>query len=316
MAVYTPIDRAGLDRILAGYDLGEVLDFRPIPEGVENTNYELGTARGRFVLTLFERRVRIRDLPFFISLMEHLAGRGIPCPVPVPRRDGGRLSHYADRAALIVTFLPGRADPTAHRAIGGALADMHLAGAGFAPTRGNDLGPAGWRRLAASIGKEADRFAPGLHRRITGELDALLRHWPDNLPVGAIHADLFPDNAFIEDGRVTGIFDFYFACTDALAYDLAITQVAWAMDGDGRLDRAAMRELEAGYSRRRPLEPAERDALPCLRHGAALRFLLTRLHDALHPAPGALVSPKDPLEYLRKLDGLGRHVAEGPVGTR
>ena len=305
MAVYTPVDRVGLDRILAAYDLGEVLGFRPIPEGIENTNYELRTTCGRYVFTLFERRVHVGDLPFFIAFMEHLAGGGIPCPVPVRRRDGGRLSHYTDHAVLIVTFLPGRPDSTAHRAIGRALADMHLAGADFIPTRVNDLGPAGWRRLAASIGEDADRFAPGLHRRVTGELDALRRHWPDHLPVGAIHADLFPDNVFMKDGRVTGIFDFYFACTDALAYDLAIAQVAWAMDSEGRLDRTAMRELEAGYDRRRPLTPVERNALPCLRRGAALRFLLTRLHDALHPAPDALVSPKDPLEYLRKLDGLG-----------
>ena len=304
MAVYTPVGDAALERFLSGYRLGALLRFEPIPEGIDNTNYLLEASSGRYVLTLFENRIDPADLPFFVDLMDYLAVRGVPCPAPVRRRDGTSLAPLAGRTALIVTFLEGERDPRAFRAIGEALARLHLAGAGFPLSRDNDLGPEGWRRLAALTSCRADEVAPGLARRIAEALAELAGTWPEGLPGGAIHADLFPDNAVFRDGAVSGIFDFYFACTDALAYDLAIAQVAWTVDLDGRFDADAAAEMQEGYEAVRPLEPAELSALSKLRRGAALRFLLTRLHDCLYPAPAALMTPKDPLEYLRKLDGL------------
>ncbi|MYE01703.1 MAG: homoserine kinase [Alphaproteobacteria bacterium] len=304
MAVYTPVGEAALERFLADYRLGAVRGFEPIPEGIDNTNYLLETSSGRYVLTLFENRIDPADLPFFVDLMDYLAVRGVPCPAPVRRSDGTSLAPLAGRTALIVSFLEGERDPGAFRAIGEALGRLHLAGDGFPSRRPNDLGPEGWRRLAALTSARADEVAPGLARRISGTLTELAPNWPGSLPDGAIHADLFPDNAVFRDGAVSGIYDFYFACTDALAYDLAIAQVAWTVDPEGRFDARASAEMQEGYEAVRPLEPVELLALPHLRRGAALRFLLTRLHDWLHPAPAALMTPKDPLEYLRKLDGL------------
>ena len=227
-----------------------------------------------------------------------------PCPAPVRRLDGACLAPLAGRTALIVTFLEGERDPSAFRAIGEALARLHLAGAGFPSRRPNDLGPEGWRRLAALTSGRADEVAAGLAEYIAEALGELAGTWPADLPGGAIHADLFPDNAVFRDSAVSGIYDFYFACTDALAYDLAITQVAWAADTQGRFDAHAAAEMQQGYESARPLVSAELRALPKLRRGAALRFLLTRLHDWLNPAPAALMTPKDPLEYMRKLGGL------------
>ncbi len=304
MAVYTPVGAAALEQFLNGYNLGRLLRFDPIPEGIDNTNYMLEASSGRYVLTLFEDRIRAADLPFFVALMDHLANRGAPCPAPVRRRDGGTLSPLAGRTALIVTFLEGERDSRAFRAIGEALGRLHLAGADFRHVRANDLGPEGWRRLSAMTQDRADDVSPGLAGRISGALAEIAEHWPAGLPTGPIHADLFPDNAVFRDSAVSGIFDFYFACTDALAYDLAITQVAWTVDPEGRFDMQAAVEMQKGYEAVRPLAPPEIRALPELRRGAALRFLLTRLHDWLHPSPAVLMTPKDPVEYLRKLDGL------------
>ena len=304
MAVYTPVGEAALERFLAGYRLGALRRFAPIPEGIDNTNYLLEAASGRYVLTLFEHRVNPADLPFFVGLMDYLAARGAPCPAPVRRRDGRRLAPLAGRTALVVTFLEGERDPWARRAIGEALARLHLAGSGFPLKRRNELGPQGWRRLAARTSARAGEVAAGLAERIDAALRGLADAWPANLPGGAIHADLFPDNAVFRDGAVSGIYDFYFACTDQFAYDLAIAQAAWAVDAEGRFDAGAAAELQEGYESARPLEPAELSALPVLRRGAALRFLLTRLHDRLYPAPAALMTPKDPLEYLRRLEEL------------
>lgn len=304
MAVYTPVGEAALERFLAEYRLGGLQRFEPIPEGIDNTNYLLETSSGRYVLTLFENRIDPADLPFFVALMDYLSARGVPCPSPMRRKDGASLAPLAGRTALIVTFLEGERDPGAFRAIGEALARLHLAGTGFRAARPNDLGPQGWRRLAALTSGRADEVGPGLAACIADTLKDLSGIWPEGLPGGAIHADLFPDNAVFRGGAVSGIYDFYFACTDAFAYDLAIAQVAWAMDPEGRFDTRAAAEMEKGYETARPLEAAELRALPALRRGAALRFLLTRLYDWLYPAPAALMTPKDPLEYLRKLDGL------------
>ena len=306
MAVYTEISDDELRAFITAFDLGAVHSCKGIAEGVENSNFLVVTDRGPFILTLYEKRVREADLPFFLGLMEHLAGRGIACPLPVRARDGAALRRLAGRPAAMVTFLNGmwpRRITAAHcDALGEALARFHAAGADFTMRRSNDLSCAGWRALADRIEPDAaDSVQPGLSRDIAAELDLLERTWPADLPVGTIHADLFPDNVFFEDGKLTGFIDFYFACTDSLAYDLAVCLNAWCFEPDGSFVPVRGRALLNAYARVRALEPAERAALPLLARGAALRFLLTRLYDWLNHPEGALVRKKDPLEYRRKL---------------
>ncbi|MBE7217220.1 MAG: homoserine kinase [Caulobacteraceae bacterium] len=305
MAVYTDITDAELQGLLARYDLGRARALKGIAEGIENSNFLLETQAGRFILTVYERRVRAADLPFFLELMGWLARRGFPCPTPVPTREGALLSSVRAKPCAIVSFLPGlsiRAPDAAHaRAAGEALARMHAAGEGFAPTRANDLGLPAWRPLLEAHAALAERLRPGLLAQARADLDALERGWPEGLPAGVIHADLFPDNVFFDGDRFAGAIDFYFACTDALAYDLAVMLNSWAFP-DRRLDPARARALAAGYQAVRPLEAAEHASLGLLARGAAMRFFLTRLADWEATPPGALVSRKDPLEYADRLD--------------
>lgn len=305
MAVYTSISSTQLAELLAAYEIGQLRELLPIQEGVENSNYLLSTTLGRFILTIYERRVDPRDLPFFLGLLQHLAERGLPCPLPVHGADGDILRQVAGKPASIVTFLGGRSvrRPTvAHcRMLGAALAALHLAGQGFRLTRTNGLGPAGWQDLAERCTARADEVANGLSREMNEELAHLLAHWPADLPAGVIHADLFPDNVFFADGRISGLIDFYFACNDLFAYDLGICINAWCFEADGAFNVTKARALVEGYRGVRPLSAAELDHLPLLARGSALRFMLTRLFDWLNQVEGALVKPKDPLEYLAKL---------------
>lgn len=305
MAVYTDVPEEALVAFVADYDIGEVLSFKGIAEGVENTNYFLHTSRGSYILTLYEKRVAEADLPFFLGLMEHLAARGIVCPQPVRDRRGETLGRLAGRPAVIVTFLEGlsirRPNPKRCGALGGALARLHEAGRDFPMRRPNALSLPAWGPLFAQAEAQADSVAPGLAERTRSELDHLARVWPQGLPEGVIHADLFVDNVFFIGEEVSGLIDFYFACNDLLAYDLAICLNAWCFEPDGSFNVTKSRALIAGYERVRRLEPAEVAALPTLCRGAALRFMLTRLVDWLNVPPGALVRPKDPLEYDRKL---------------
>lgn len=300
MAVYTQVSEAQLRSLLGAYDLGALIDFAGISEGVENTNYQLRTEAGKFILTLFEKRVNEADLPFFIALMEHLSLQGVAAPRPIRDRNGSVLQRLCDRPAAITSFLPGamRACPdTADcRAFGAALAGLHNAVAGFTLTRANALSIDGWRGLAAACAGDADRCAAGLGALISDELAFLAANWPRRLPRGVVHADLFTDNVFFDGAAVSGFIDFYFACVDDFAYDLAICLNAWSsVGGTWRPQNAAA--LLDGYGTVRPLSAAEQEALPILRRGAALRFLLTRLYDWLHQVDGALVTVKDPLEY-------------------
>jgi homoserine kinase type II len=305
MAVYTDVTDEALFAFLADYDLGEVLSFKGIAEGVENSNFLLHCQRGFYILTLYEKRVNPDDLPFFIGLMEHLATKKLSCPVPVKRRDGAALGTLAGRPAAIVTFLDGvsaRKPEALHCAeTGRALAQLHLAGQGFALSRHNALSVDHWPALFEASRARAEEVSPGLATEIAAELDALRRLWPSDLPQGVIHADLFPDNVFFIGRKLSGVIDFYFACTDALAYDLAICLNAWCFETDGSFNATKGRALLQGYQSLRPLAPSESDALPVLARGAAMRFLLTRLYDWLNVPPGALVRPKNPLEYLSKL---------------
>lgn len=306
MAVYTEVADDDLARFVASYGLGRVLSCKGIAEGVENTNYLLHTERGAFILTLYEKRVARADLPFFLGLMEHLAARGIVCPLPVRDTGGRMLGELAGRPAALVTFLEGvwpKKPQVRHcSGVGAALARLHQAAQGFAVRRENALGPAGWRPLFQRFGADAGRVAPGLAETITAELDHLDRHWPDGLPAGVIHADLFPDNVFFLDDEVSGLIDFYFACNDTYAYDIAVCLNAWCFEPDVTFNAVKGAALLAAYQQERALNDAERAALPTLARGAALRFLLTRAHDWIHRPANALVTPHDPIAYLRRLE--------------
>lgn len=305
MAVYTDVAPEALATFLADYDLGALVALRGIAQGVENSNFRLETERGRYILTIYEKRVDPADLPFFLGLMEHLAQAGVFCPLPVQARDGQALRRLQGKPAAIVTFLEGewprRITVERCAALGEALAGLHLAARGFGLRRENALSLAGWRKLFEGCRGKADRVEPGLEAEIEKALADLAARWPNDLPAGVIHADLFPDNVFFAGDAVTGLIDFYFACNDLLAYDVAICLNAWCFEADGSFNITKARALLQGYGRVRPLQAAEVEALPILARGAALRFLMTRLYDWLHQVEGALVKPKDPREYVRKL---------------
>ena len=305
MAVYTDVSEDELARFLGSYDIGALLSFKGIAEGVENSNFLVHTEHGHYILTLYEKRVAAGDLPFFLALMEHLADRGITCPQPVHNKQGVVLGEIAGRPAAIVTFLDGlwiRRPGVKHcAAVGEALARLHLAGQDFGMTRANALTVGDWRPLYAQADGRADSMQHGLAEAIARELDALEKSWPRGLPQGVIHADLFPDNVFFLGDKLSGLIDFYFACIDTLAYDVAICLNAWCFEPDHSYNVTKGRALLQGYSAVRALSAAEREALPLLARGSALRFLLTRLVDWLRVPDGALVRPKDPLEYFRKL---------------
>lgn len=305
MAVYTDVTDDELHAFVAQYDIGSVLAFKGIAEGVENSNFLLHTEAGYYILTLYEKRVNPAELPYFIGLMEHLAGAGISCPTPIANLDSETLGTLAGRPAAIVTFLDGmsvrRAKPAHCQELGRAMAGMHLAGADFSMHRKNALSVDGWRPLFELSRARADEVCPGLAAEIETELAMLEESWPEDLPVGEIHADLFTDNVFFLGQKLSGIIDFYFACTDALAYDVAICLNAWCFEPDESFNVTKARALLNGYSAVRPFTAAEFEALPLLARGSALRFLLTRLYDWLTVPEGALVTPKDPMEYLKKL---------------
>jgi homoserine kinase type II len=305
MAVYTDVAAEDLSPFLALYDIGELLSYKGIAEGVENSNFLVHTSCGYFILTLYERRVAERDLPFFLTLMEHLAARGITCPQPVKNRDGKVLGKLAGRPAALVTFLDGmwiRRPTAAHcAALGAALAHFHLAGADFTMRRDNALSVGGWRPLFEGCRERIHKVEPNLEKIVAAELEILEREWPRGLPQGVIHADLFPDNVFFLGDKLSGLIDFYFACTDTLVYDVAICLNAWCFEPDHSYNVTKGRALLANYAKVRLLSHGEWGKLPLLARGAALRFLLTRLVDWLDVPPGALVRPKDPREYARKL---------------
>jgi homoserine kinase type II len=306
MAVYTDVAADELADFLSRYEIGELLSYKGIAEGVENSNFLLHTSAGYFILTLYEKRVAKGDLPFFLGLMTHLALHGISCPQPVKNKKGEALSALAGRPAAIIGFLEGvwpRKPNVAHCAgIGQALAKMHLAGRDFPMVRENALSVSGWRPLFEAAAARADEVQHGLRGFVSAELDYLEGGvWPRNLPAGVIHADLFPDNVFFLGERLSGIIDFTFACNDMLAYDVAICLNAWCFESDCSFNVTKARAFLNAYGRERELSQAEQNAMPLLARGAALRFLLTRLVDFLNVPQGALVRPKDPLEYVRKL---------------
>ncbi|MBB4400442.1 MULTISPECIES: homoserine kinase [Rhizobium/Agrobacterium group] len=305
MAVYTDITEDDLRNFLTQYDVGSLTSYKGIAEGVENSNFLLHTTKDPLILTLYEKRVEKSDLPFFLGLMQHLAAKGLSCPLPLPRKDGELLGELSGRPAALISFLEGmwlRKPEAKHcREVGRALAAMHLAGEGFEIKRPNALSVEGWKVLWDKSEDRADEVEKGLKDEIRPEIDYLAAHWPKDLPAGVIHADLFQDNVFFLGDELSGLIDFYFACNDLLAYDVSICLNAWCFEKDGAYNVTKGKALLEGYQSVRPLSEAELEALPLLARGSALRFFLTRLYDWLTTPEGALVVKKDPLEYLRKL---------------
>jgi homoserine kinase type II len=305
MAVYTDVNEEQLRRFLLDYGIGEVLSYKGIAEGSENSNFLLHTTSGSYILTLYEKRVDLDDLPFFLCLMQHLARKGLTCPLPVERSDGALIGELAGRPAAIITFLQGMwmRHPTVAQCgeVGRELAQLHLAGADFPMHRANALAIDGWRTLWDGSRARADEVLAGLTAEVETEFATLQRDWPKALPSGIIHADLFPDNVFFLGDRLSGLIDFYFACEDMYAYDLAVCLNAWCFEPDFSFNPAKAAALTSGYQAVRPLTSAEQQALPLLARGSALRFMLTRLYDWLTIPDGALVQKRDPLEYVAKL---------------
>jgi len=305
MAVYTHISEKDLALYLAQFDIGAPVSFSGIADGVENTNYRLVTTRGKFILTLFERRTKKEDLPFFLAFMTHLRDAGIPCPGVIPSRGGEDIAALNGKPAAITTFLEGlsprRIEDFHAAAVGKILAQMHLAGKKFTARRDNALSLPAWRALIDLCGEKPEALERGLSPLLKTELEWQEKNRPLDLPGGAVHADLFPDNVFFTGKEITGIIDFYFSCTEVFAYDLMLAVNAWCFDAAGQMNARRAAEMLDAYRKERPLSAPEREALPFFGRAAALRIIATRLYDRLHPAPGAVVRLKDPLEYARIL---------------
>ena len=325
MAVYTQVPAEEMAHFLTRYDTGALISAKGIAEGVENSNYLVETQdedgrRERFILTLYEKRVNEADLPFFMDLLDHLGARGCKVPRFISDKQGNKLQQLCGRPACLIEFLSGVSvtEPTPPQAAstGRALGEMHVAARGFTGTRRNSLDLAGWHDLANKCGAHLDQIAPGLAARVRDELTFLDAHWPAGLEQGIIHADLFPDNVLMRGDEVGGLIDFYFSCTDIQAYDLAITHGAWSFSADGGTYHPAVgAALVRGYTSVHPLVDAERAVFPTLCRGAALRFLLTRAYDWINTPPDAMVTRKDPLAYLRRLDFYAAATSEELLGA-
>ncbi len=318
MAVYTYIEDDALADFLSLYDIGNLLSFAGIAEGVENSNFLLRTDKNNFILTLYEKRVNADDLPFFIGLMEHLSAAGLNCPLPIADKSGKILQTLAERPAAMVSFLDGTSQRYPNvakcRALGQTLAQFHVKSEGFTITRKNALGPKDWAPLLASVDTIPENLPAGLLDEAKERLDDITANWPSTLPTGFIHADLFPNNALFVGDVLTGVIDFYFACHDILAYDLAICLNSWCFDADGSFNITKSAALIEGYQQVRKLLPDEIDALPHLSSGAAMRFFLTRLYDWINTPSDALVKPLNPMEYWQKLRFHSKASSAGAYG--
>ena len=305
MAVYTEVDKRSLDDLLSRYDVGEAVSLTGITEGVENTNYLLETTKANYILTLYEKRTKLEDLPYFLGIMDLLAQRKLPAPLPICDQNGDVLQTVSGRPACMIAFLEGKSVSLTGEqhcaALGAMLGTMHTALSSYEPQRGNDVSVAGWQRLYEATKDRADSVMPGLQALLDRELTFLSENWPTELPTGTIHADLFPDNILFKGDKITGVIDFYFACTDMLAYDLAICINAWCFDERHEFEPNKAKRLIEMYDIKRPLTAAEQDALPILCRGAAMRFVLTRLYDWLNPVAGATVKAKHPADYVMRL---------------
>lgn len=313
MAVYTHVSEAELRDFLDDYDLGSLERFEGIQGGVENTNYHVFTDQGRYVLTLFEKRVNPKDLPFFFSFTDHLTEQGIVCPAALRRRDGKTLGTLCGRPAVLINFLEGSGvEPDTITSdicyqMGAALARLHLAAERFSEVRENSVGLAMWQDLYWDVQHHLEGLDEGLSVVIAGELDKFAREWPQGLPRGIVHADAFPDNVFFKDGQYFGIIDFYFSCQAEFVYDLAMVVNAWCFDMQDEMVVKRFEAMVRGYEEVRTLSQGEKDAFAFMGCAAAVRILMTRLYDWFNTPEDALVKPKDPMEYVRKLRYHHRH---------
>ncbi|WP_156840323.1 homoserine kinase [Novosphingobium aquimarinum] len=313
MAVYTRLGAEDLAAIVGAFDVGELVSAKGIAEGVSNSNWLIETraadrASQRFILTMYEGRTEVADLPFFLGLLDHLAARDCPVPRTIHDRDDCKYREHEGKALALIEFLPGVSvsapTPAQARAVGAALARVHLAAADFPMERANSMDLAAWHSLLDGCGHDGlQTIDPGLGDLVARELATVERDWPGDLPRSVIHADLFPDNVLMLGDTVSGLIDFYFACTDVTAFDIAVTHAAWCFGDAGRdFDPAISRALLEGYAAVRPLLPAEREALPLLGRAASLRFLATRAYDWMNTPADALVTPKDPMAFARRLE--------------
>ena len=318
MAVYTHLSADDISALIARYDVGQLVSAKGIAEGVSNSNWLIETSgtsdeAARFILTVYEERTNISDLPFFLSLLDHLSAKNCPVPRTIHDREGQAFRMVGGKAAALIEFLPGVSieNPNEQQAlsVGAALGSIHLAASDFDDTRINDLGPAQWRELIGACDSESlAQIDAGLPDLLSRKMDEIEAAWPTDLPRSIVHADLFPDNVLMLGARVTGLIDFYFACTDLAAYDLAVTHAAWSFAPDGtKFDHTIGQALIAGYERHRPLSQSERDALPILAQGAAMRFIATRAYDWIHTPADALVTRKDPMDFVKRLLYYGTH---------
>jgi homoserine kinase type II len=307
VAVYTHLGAEDLARLIAHYPVGDLVSAKGIAEGVSNSNWLVETTRGRFILTMYERRIDLGDLPFFLGLLDHLSEAGCRVPRTIHDAEGAAWREVDGKAVALIEFLPGVSptNPGAGQAyaVGRALAQVHEAAKGFARSRQNDLAPQHTLAILADCGADALRGIDPQLPAILDEGARIVGDWPSALPESIIHSDLFPDNVLMLGDEVTGMIDFYFACTGAMAYDLAVTHAAWCFDGAGTRCNAALGSaLILGYESLRPLSEDERAALPLLAEGACLRFIASRAQDWLETPADAMVRRKDPMDFVRRLE--------------
>lgn len=307
MAVYTQVSAEALADFLTRYDVGELVSAKGIAEGVENSNYLVDTTKGRFILTLYEKRVEASDLPFFMALLDHLSAKGLAVPPAIKDRSGIEIQELEGRPACLIKFLPGvslsHPTPAQAEAAASAMADLHIASADFPLTRPNSMGFQSWQPLFERCGRSLDEIAPGLYDDLGFAIaEVTADWWTEPFDQCAIHADLFPDNVLTRGNDVTGLIDFYFACTDIRIYDLAIMHSAWSFDATGRTFHPEVGDaIMRGYEQRFPLSAFECAQFKMLASGACIRFALSRAWDWLNTPADALVTRKDPLAYMRRL---------------
>tara|TARA_E500000331_G_C17164036_1_gene672982 strand:+ start:146 stop:1114 length:969 start_codon:yes stop_codon:yes gene_type:complete len=308
MAVYTKFNQNNLEEILSYYSLGKLDRFKGIEEGIENTNYFLSVNKKKFILTIYEKRVKSEDLPFFSELMTSLNKASFKCPIPIINNQNEALTNYNGKKLMIVSFLEGKAkqnlSPFNCRSIGKEVAKMHNITKNFKLKRKNDLSVKSWRNLFNSIKDKCSSIHKDLPKLIEENLNDVEKNWPKNLPQGIIHADLFHDNIFFIEDKFSGIIDFYFSCEEFYAFEIAICFNALCFDGQKNnlsFNVTKAKNFIDGYTSVRKLTDSEMHSIKVLSQGAALRFLLTRVFDALNTVEGAIVKIKDPMEYLKRL---------------
>jgi homoserine kinase type II len=309
MAVYTKLNKENIEEILSNYSIGNLKEFRGIEEGIENTNYFLLVDNNKYILTIYEKRVKEKDLPFFSQLMSDLDKSGFKCPVPIESNNKKTIINYKNKNLMIVSFLEGKAknilSPENCKSVGQEVAKMHEITKNFNIKRENNLSVNSWRNIFDQIKDKCVYIHKDLPLLIESNLKDVEKNWPKNLPTGIIHADLFSDNIFFDNNNLSGIIDFYFSCNDFYALEIAICFNALCFDGQkNNLSFNVTKAINFmnGYNQFRKLNNDEKKCIKVLSQGSALRFLLTRVFDSLNTVEGAIVKVKDPMEYLVRLE--------------